>query len=312
MRTIWKGHIQFSLVSIPVRLYTAVDSGKSISFDWLTKNEHHKVGYTKTDKETGERIDKNDIVKGYEYEPDQYVIIGDEDFEKVKPKTSKSIKIEGFVDKGEAHPTLYDKPYFIGPESESGIETYRLFTQTLKETGKTAVGRVVLRNKESLALLKPHEGGILMYKLRFPNQVRSMKDVPNVEEDEEVDKEQLEMAKELVGKMSKDFSDIDMEDHYYRQMKEMIDAKIEGKEVVSVEEEEPQTRDIMTALKESIESTGNGHNGHNGHENDSNYNDEWTKEELYKEAEKADITGRSKMDKEELIEALNKKYNKQH
>lgn len=312
MRTMWKGHIQFSLVNIPIRLYSAVDSGKSISFDWLTKDEHHAVGYTKTDKETGEPLEKGDIVKGYEYEPDQYVIVEDEDFEKIKPKTSKAIKVEGFIDETETHPMLFDKPYFIGPESESGIDTYRLFTRTLKDTGRTAVGRVVLRNKESLVLLKPHEGGVLMYKLRFPNQLRSMKDVPYVDEEEEVDKDQLEMAKELVSKMTKSFSDIDMEDHYYQQMKEMIEAKIEGKEVVSVEEKEPETRDIMTALKESIAATGNGEkaNGErtDGEQADSEkYNDDWTKKELYSEAEKADIRGRSKMDKQELIEALKKK-----
>lgn len=298
MRTIWKGHIQFSLVNIPVRLYTAVDSSKSISFDWLTKEEHHKVGYTKTDKETGDPLEKNDIVKGYEYEPDQYVIISDEDFEKIKPKTSRAIKIEGFIDEGETHPMLYDQPYFIGPESESTIDTFRLFTKTLKESGKTAVGRVVLRNKESPVLLTSHEGGILMYKLRFPNQVRSMKEVPNVGEEEEVNQEQLEMAAELVNKMSKKFSDLDLEDHYYHQMKEMIEAKIEGKEVVRVDEEEPETRDIMTALKESIESSDN------GGKNEKKYNEEWTKDELYKEAEKADIGGRSKMNKGELLDAL--------
>lgn len=303
MRTIWKGHIQFSLVNIPIRLYTAVDSSQSISFDWLTKDEHHQVGYTKTDKATSEPVDKDDIVKGYEYEPDQYVIITDEDFDKVEPKTSKVIKIEGFIHKDEPHPTLFYKPYFIGPESESAVDTYRLFTQTLKETDQAAVGKVVLRNKESPALLTPHEDGILMYKLRYPQQVRSMEDVPYLDKEEEVDGEQLEMAKELVGKMSKSFSDIDMEDHYYQMMKQMINDKIEGKEVVRVEEEEPEPRDIMTALKESIESSGNGEHDRQNGERENGF-EEMTKKELYEKAEEADIRGRSKMSKDELIKAL--------
>lgn len=258
MRTIWKGHIQFSLVNIPVRLYSAVDSSQKIEFDWLTKDEHHPVGYVKTDKITGEPLEKEDIVKGYEYEPDQYVVVTDEEIEKMEPASTKVIKIKGFIDKDETHPTLYDKPYFIGPENDSTIETYRLFTRTLKDTGRTAVGKVVLRSKETPALLTPYEGGILMYKLRYPHQLRSMKDVPNVEEDKEVDEDQLEMAKELVEKMAKSFSDIDMEDHYYTAMKKLIEAKIEGEEIVSVEEEERETRDIMAALKESIEAVGNG------------------------------------------------------
>ncbi|MEX2573409.1 MAG: Ku protein [Balneolaceae bacterium] len=254
MRTIWKGHIQFSLVTIPIRLYTAVDSGKSISFDLLTRDEHHPVGYTKTDKVTGKPVDKEDIVKGYEYEPDQYVIIEDEDFKKVAPKMSKVIEIQGFVDKGDVHPMLYNKPYFIGPENEFAKKTYRLFLSTLEDTGKIGVGSVVLRNSVSPVLLTVHEGGILMYQLRYPNQVRSMKDVPNLENGE-ANEEQLEMAKKLVDSMTRNFAEIDMENHYYQAMKEMIDAKVHGKEVVSVSEEKPEAKDIMTALKESIESS---------------------------------------------------------
>lgn len=254
MRTIWKGHIQFSLVTIPIRLYTAVDSGKSISFSLLTKDDHHPVGYQKQDKITGKPVSKDDIVKGFEYEPDQYVIIEEEDIEKVKPKTSKVVEIKGFTDRNEAHPALYDKPYFIGPENEYASKTYNLFRRTLEDTDKIGVGTVVLRDKESPVLLTVHENGIMMYKLRYPDQMRSMKDVPNLENGE-VDEEQLEMAKQVVNSMAKDFSKIDLENHYYNQMKEMIDAKVEGKDVVSVAEEEPETRDIMTALKESIEAS---------------------------------------------------------
>lgn len=301
MRTIWKGHIKFSLVNIPVRLYSAVDAAKTIDFDWLTKEGNHPVGYTKTDKTTGEPLEMEDIVKGYEYEPDQYVVIPDEDIEKVKPESTRAIKIQGFISNTETHPTLYDKPYFIGPESESDVDTYRLFTKALKKTEKTAVGKVVLRNKESPVLLTPYEGGILMYKLRYPNQLRNMDDVPYLK-DEEVDEEQLEMAVELIDKMTKDFSDIEMEDHYYETMKDMIENKIEGNEVVSVEGEgeAAEPRDIMEALKASIEDSENGHES-NGQK--AKY-EEMTKDELYDRAKEADIEGRSDMDKGELIKAL--------
>jgi DNA end-binding protein Ku len=306
MRTIWKGHIQFSLVNIPVRLYTAVDSSQSIHFTWLTAEGHHPVGYVKTDKETGEPLDQDDIVKGYEYESDQYVIITDEDIEKAESDRSKVIKIEGFTNIEEIHPALYEKPYFIGPEDESNVDTYRLFIRTLTETKQAAVGRVVLRNKESPALLTTYEQGILMYKLRYPDQMRRMKDVPGVEKEIEVDEGQLEMAKELVGKMPKDFDQIDLENHYYLAMKEMIEDKVEGKEIVSVEEGEPEAPDIMTALKESIASAGDGQeDGQDGQSDgeQENYED-LTKNELYQKAEKAGIKGRSKMNKDELIEEL--------
>lgn len=254
MRTIWKGRIQFSLVTIPIRLYTAVDSSKSMNFDLLTREDHHPVGYTKTDKVTGKPVDKSQIVKGYEYQPDSYVIIEDEDFEKVQPKSSKAIEIEGFIDSKETHPMLYDKPYFIGPENESANKTYNLFYRALEETGKSAVGKVVLRNRESPAVLTTQENVLLMYKLRYPEQVRSAKDVPYVN-GEDINQEQLELAKNLIENMSKSFSEIDMENHYYQMLKEMVEAKVEGKEVVSVEEEVPEPKDIMTALKESIESS---------------------------------------------------------
>lgn len=254
MRTIWKGHIQFSLVTIPIRLYTAVDSGKSISFDLLTRDEHHPVGYQKQDKITGKPVSKEDIVKGYEYEPDRYVIIEKDDIEKIKPKTSKVIEIQGFTDREEAHPALYDKPYFIGPENESAAKTYSLFRRTLEDTGKIGVGTVVLRDKESPVLLTSYENGIMMYKLRYPEQMRSIRDVPNLQ-DGEVDEEQLKMARQVVESMSKKFSEIDLENQFYRKMKEMIDAKVEGRDVVSVAEKEPETKDIMTALKESIEAS---------------------------------------------------------
>ncbi len=254
MRTIWKGHIQFSLVTIPIRLYTAVDSSKSMDFDLLTREEHHPVGYTKTDKVTGKPVEKDQIVKGYEYQPESYVIIEDEDFEKVEPKSSKAIEIEGFIDTTETHPMLFYKPYFIGPESESAAKTYNLFYRALEDTGKSAMGKVVLRNREAPALLTTHENVILMYKLRYPEQVRSAKDVPYID-GEEVNEEQLELAKNLIGNMTKGFSEIDMENHYYQMLKEMVEAKVEGKEVVSVEEEKPEPKDIMTALKESIESS---------------------------------------------------------
>lgn len=254
MRTIWKGHIQFSLVTIPIRLYTAVDSDKSISFSLLTKEDHHPVGYQKQDKVTGKPVSKDNIVKGYEYEPDQYVIIEDEDIEKVKPKTTKVIEIKGFTDKNEAHPALFDKPYFIGPENESASKIYSLFRKTLEDSNKIGVGTVVLRDKESPVLLTVHDNGLIMYKLRYPDQMRNIKDVPNLQNGE-VDEEQLAMAKQVVNSMAKKFSEIDLENHYYNKMKEMIEAKVEGKEVVSVSEEEPKTRDIMTALKESIEAS---------------------------------------------------------
>src|SRR5689334_7862700 len=146
MRAIWKGHIQFSLVTIPIRIYNAIDSSETISFNLLSKEGHNPVAYEKKDKVTGETLKTEDIVKGYQYEPGQYVIIEPEDFEKVKIKSERVIGIEGFVDKEEVHPSLFEAPYFIGPDGDVAAKTYGLLSETLKQSGKIAVGSVVLRD----------------------------------------------------------------------------------------------------------------------------------------------------------------------
>ncbi len=253
MRAIWKGHIRFSLVTIPIRIYNAIDSAQTIRFNQLSKETKNPVGYDKVDKVTGEKLKNEDIVKGYQYEPGQYVIIESEDFEKIKLKSTKVIEIEGFVNADEIHPTLYDSPYFIGPDGDVAAKTYALLMHTLKESGKIGVGKVVLREKESIVLLTPNDGGLMLYKLRNPDEVRSMQDVPKIDEVSEADKDQLKMANTLVDTMAKDFKDIDTTDRYKEALREMIDAKIEGKEIVTVSEEEPEVVDIMTALKESID-----------------------------------------------------------
>ncbi len=253
MRAIWKGHIQFSLVTIPIRIYNAIDSGQTISFNLLSKEGHNPVSYEKKDKVTGETLRTEDIVKGYQYEPGQYVIIDQEDFDKVKLKSERIIEIQGFVDTKEVHPTLYESPYYIGPDGDMAAKTYGLLSQTLKETGRIAVGKVVLRDRETPVLITPHETGMVMYRLRYPQEVRSIREVPQLLE-VKTDKEQLKLAKTLVDSMTTKFANIEMKDHYYDALKAIIDAKIQGKEIVSIEEEAPKVVDIMTALKASIDA----------------------------------------------------------
>lgn len=253
MRAIWKGHIQFSLVTIPVRIYNAIDTGQTISFNLLSKEGNNPVSYEKKDKVTGQPLKADDIVKGYQYEPNQYVIIEQSDLDKVKLKSEKIIEIEGFVDAAEVHPTLFETPYFVGPDGDLAAKTYGLLKQVLKDSSKVGVGKVVLRDRETPVLITPHEGGILMYRLRYPSEVRSINEVPQLIE-VKTDKEQLKLAKTLVDSMSTNFGKIEMKDHYFDALKTIIDAKIAGKEVVMMAEEEPKVVDIMTALKASIEA----------------------------------------------------------
>jgi DNA end-binding protein Ku len=252
MRAIWKGHIRFSLVTIPVRIYTAIDTAKTVSFNQINKETNSPIKYEKRDKSTGELVLGENIVKGYQYEPGQYVIIDPEDIEQVKIRSTKIIEIEAFVDASEVHPTLYDTPYFAGPDGEIAIKAYALLCETLKETNKLGVGKVVIRDRESPVLLAPQDKGLVMYKLRYPDDVRDINGIPDLST-EEADENQLKLSRTLVESMSKSFEEVKFKDKYRDALKDMIQAKIDGKEIITLAEEERPTIDIMTALKASIE-----------------------------------------------------------
>lgn len=253
MRAIWKGHIRFSMVTIPVRIYNAIDTAQKVQFNLLSKETNNQVKYEKRDKVTGDVLRQEDLVKGYQYEPGQYVIVEPQDFEKIKLKSTKVIDIEGFVDASEIHESLYDAPYFAGPDGDVASKTYALLSQALRESGKIGVGKAVLRDRESVMLITPHQRGIMLYKLRFPNEVRNIQDVPNLRIEEDADEEQLKLANMLIDSMTKKFSKISLEDRYNDALREMISNKIAGKETIAIQEEEPEVVDIMTALKASIE-----------------------------------------------------------
>ncbi len=253
MRAIWRGHIRFSLVTIPVRIYNAIETAETIRFNQLHKDDNSPVRYEKRCKKCDEVLKQEDLVKGYKYEPDQYVIIKPGDLEKLKLKSTKVIEIQGFVDASEVPATLYDAPYFAGPDGEVASKAYALLCETLRRSNKLGIGKVVLRDRESVMLMAPHaDGGLIMYKLRYPQEVRAVKDVPQLD-DAVADEDQLKLAQTLVDSMSKSFDQIELRDTYKDAVKELIAQKIDGKEVVAIEEEEQPVVDIMTALKASIE-----------------------------------------------------------
>ena len=252
MRSIWKGHIRFSLVTIPIRIYNAVDTSEAIKFNQLHKEDNGPVGYEKKCKKCGKALTSEEIVKGYEFEPEQYVIVSPDDLAKIKLKSTKVIEIEGFIDANEVHPSLYESPYFAGPDGMVAAKTYSLLTQALKTSGKVGIGKVVLRDREEVVMVGPMDGGIVLYKLRNPEELRKMESVPQLEK-KEVNKDELKLSISLVESMASSLKEMDLTDRYRDAMREMIEAKIAGKEVVQVAEEEKPVVDIMSALKQSIE-----------------------------------------------------------
>ena len=254
MRSIWKGHIQFSLVTIPIRIYNAVDTEETIRFNQLHKEDNGAVGYDKKCKKCGKALASEDIVKGYQFSPEQYVIISPEDIEKIKLKSTKLIEIEGFIDASEVHPTLYDSPYFAGPDGPVAAKTYSLLTQALQASGKVGIGKVVLREREEVVLISPLDEGLVLYKLRNPQELRKIADVPQLEK-VQATKDELKLSISLVESMAGTLEEMDLKDKYRDALREMIEAKIAGKQIISSPEEQTPVVDIMTALRQSIEKT---------------------------------------------------------
>ena len=252
MRSIWKGHIRFLLVAIPVRVYNALETSEKVHLNQLHKEDFGPIGYDKRCKKCKQVVSNEEIIKGYQYAPDQYAILEPDDITKVKLKTTKVIDIVGFIDKAEISPMLYDAPYFAGPDGEVGVKTYALLSEVLKESGKIGLGKVVLRDREDFVALAPEDGGLVLYKLRYPKELRNIEEVPQIGKQAELDPNELKLARTLVDQMVTSISEIDMRDRYNEALKEIIEAKIAGKEVAEFIEEEQPVVDIMTALKESI------------------------------------------------------------
>jgi DNA end-binding protein Ku len=254
MRSIWKGYIRFSLVTIPIRIYNAVNTEETIRFNQLHKEDNGAIGYDKKCKKCGKVLTADEICKGYQFEPEQYVIVSAEDMEKIKLKSTRVIDIQGFIDATEIQPSLYEAPYFAGPDGPVASKAYSLLGEALKASGKVGIGKVVLRDREETVMISSLDGGLVLYKLRHPDEVRKMGDVPQIEK-KEINKDELKLSISLVESMSSNLNEIDLSDHYRDALKEMIEAKIAGREVVNSPEEEKPVVDIMTALKQSIEAT---------------------------------------------------------
>jgi len=251
MRSIWKGHIRFLLVAIPVRVYNAIETSEKIHLNQLHKEDYGPIGYDKRCKKCGQIVSNEEIIKGYQYSKDQYAILEPDDIAKIKLKTTRVIDIVGFVDSSEIPPTLYDSPYYAGPDGDVGAKTFALLREVLKQTGKVGLGKVVLRDREDFVAIAPQGDGLVVFKLRYPKEVRKISEVPQIG-DYKIDEKELKLAHTLVEQMVTSISEIEMKDNYSDALREIIEAKIEGKEVTAFVEEEAPTVDIMTALKESI------------------------------------------------------------
>ena len=252
MRAIWTGSIGFGLVNIPIKLFSATQES-SLSLDMLDKNGHANIHYARINANTGKEVPWANIVKGYKYH-DDYVVLTDEDFEKVSPKKSKMIEINEFVKTEGIDTTFYDTPYYLAP-TKGGEKAYVLLREALKQSGKVALGEFVLRNKQNLCILKPQDDVILLQKLRFAEEIRDYEEL-ELPKDITVKPAELKMAQALINQLTpKKFSMDKYKDTYDDELMKIIEAKAKGKKIAAPKFKiiHNKSKDLMEQLKASLE-----------------------------------------------------------
>jgi DNA end-binding protein Ku len=250
-RSIWRGAISFGLVSVPVRMFTATSS-KELRFHFLHKEDLTPIGYDKVRKDTGEHVDPEDIVRGFEVEKGRYVPLEEEDLDRLDVELTKAIDICDFVDLEEIDPIYFRKAYYLLPE-DGAEKPYLLLVRALEETGKVGIAKVVIRNKQHLACLRPVDGKLVVETMYYADEVRRPEPV---EVRGELRKAELDMAKSLVENLSEPFDPEKYDDTYRKELLELLRAKAEGTELPEPSEDGGgEVVDLMAALRESVERT---------------------------------------------------------
>src|SRR5690348_15141666 len=255
-RSIWSGAISFGLVNVPIKLYSAV-SKKTVRFHQLNGTTGNRIQQKRVDPETGDEVNYEDIVKGYELTRDRYVLITPEELETLDPEKSRSIDIEDFVDESEIDPIYYDHPYYLVPD-KGAAKAYGLLLNAMADADKVAIARVVIRSKEQLVAIRPHRDGdlLVMETMVFADEVVGTEELDGLPDANElkVSERELKMARQLIESLTDDFDPGKYKDQYREKVLELIEAKAEGQEIV-VQPEAPEPAkvpDLMAALEASL------------------------------------------------------------
>ncbi|MCS7024775.1 MAG: Ku protein [Bryobacteraceae bacterium] len=247
--TVWRGHLAFGLVSLPVRLHSAARAA-TLSFHQLHRTDHSRIKHVLFCQAEDKRVERSEVVRGYEYEKDRYVVIEDEDIRKILPKTAKVMEVLEFVKQAEIDPLYYEASYYLAPD-EAGEKPYTLLFEALKRSGYVALAKLTMHNREHIVILRPSESGIVLHTMYYEDELRRTEayrtDTSMVKEQE------LSMATMLIESMAAPFEPQKYHDHYRENLRQMIDAKIAGREVVEPHEVQPaKVIDIVDALKASL------------------------------------------------------------
>ena len=253
-RSIWSGTISFGLVSIPVRMFTATES-KELRFHFLHKKDLTPIAYEKVRRDDREPVDPDDIVRGFEIEKGRYVPLEEEDLDRLDIELTHSIDICDFVALDEIDPVYFRKAYYLLP-SQGAEKPYRLLVRALDETGKVGIAKVVIRNKQHLAALRPYQDVLLLETMYYADEVRKPEALDGKVGSAQLRKPEVEMAKSLVDNLSAPFKPDKYDDTYRKELLDLIRAKAKGQPLPEPQEEEAgEVVDLMAALRESVERT---------------------------------------------------------
>lgn len=266
-RAIWKGSISFGLVNIPVGLYSA-EKRDEISFDLLEKKSKARIRYKRVSEKTGREVPWDEIVRGYEYEDGQYVILSDEDLKRANPDATQTVDIVDFVDLAEISPVYFDKPYYLGPQKK-GQKPYALLREVLRRSGKVGIAKVVIRTKQYLAAVVPRDEVLILELLRFHHELRATDELELPDSNLKelgISEREVEMGERLVEGMAGTWEPERYRDDYREDLLKLIEERVESGQLEGVEEPAPkpapaaggQVIDLMALLKRSVEENGKG------------------------------------------------------
>ncbi|CCV15067.1 Ku protein [Mesorhizobium sp. STM 4661] len=251
-RASWKGYLKLSLVSCPVRLYPATSASERISFNQLHKKTHNRINMKPVDPELG-LVERSDLVKGYEYEDKQYIIIDDTDLDAVRIESNHTMNIEAFVDEGEVDVIYQDAPYYLAPDGAMAEETFAVLREAMRKSGKLAIARLVLSSRERVVTIGARENGMFVCTLRNPNEVRGTAEYFGNIPAGKPDAEMLQLAEALIKQKETTFDPKNYEDRYEIALMGMIREKLKGhKPIIAAAPERGNVINLMDALKASL------------------------------------------------------------
>jgi DNA end-binding protein Ku len=257
LRASWKGFLRISLVTCPVALYPATSSSARVSFNRINRKTGARVRQMNVDGRTGEKVESEDIVRGYEIDKDHYVLVEDDEIEAIQVEGNKVINVGRFVEEDEVDPVYYDASYYIAPEGDVGKETFQVIQTALEDTGTAGIGTIVLSSRERRVILRPKGKGIFMTTLRTAKEIRGDEGLYDDLGDEPLDKELISAAKMLIEQKRQEFDSAELVDQYEEALVKLIKAKAKGeKPVFAPVAATEKVVDLMAALKKSLAEGG--------------------------------------------------------